>query len=99
MPDLVYGAAAIERVRTAVAGEARHLPAAADAVTGLPAPALGGLAAAADVLAALSDATAALHAELAAGGARLDQVDRALDATLDAMRGADAAGARSLRAG
>lgn len=99
MPDLVYGTAAIERARTAVAGEARRLPAAADALTAPAGAAFGGLAAAADLTAALAEVTAALHADLAAGSARLDRTDRALDATLDAMHGTDAAGARSLRAG
>ncbi len=99
MPDLVYGSAAIEQARVAVASEARRVPALADLLPTVPAGAFGGLEGAADFAAALTRLREALAADLAAGGARLDQVDRALDATLRSMQSTDHAAASSLTPG
>ncbi|MEJ2869768.1 hypothetical protein WCD74_18515 [Actinomycetospora sp. OC33-EN08] len=97
MPDVVYGTAAIEQARLEVATHARRLPALAD----LLGPAgqssgLGGLESAAQLAGALADCRAALEADLTAGGARLGETDRALDATLRSMQAADTDTAGSL---
>lgn len=92
MPDLVLGSAAIEQARTVVASEARRVPAHADLVTPLPAPALGGLDAGA-LLGALRDLVTAMEDDLAAGGRRLDEADRALDATMRSAGSADTSAA------
>ncbi|GLZ51153.1 hypothetical protein [Actinomycetospora sp. NBRC 106378] len=99
MPDVVYGTAAIEQARTEVATHARRISALAD----LLGPAgqssgLGGLESAGLLAGALADCRAALESELTAGGARLDETDRALDATLRAMQSADTGVASSLGA-
>jgi hypothetical protein len=97
MPDLVYGSAAIEAARVAAAAQARRIPALADL---LDADDLGvdGLASGGALVGALADLRAALEGELTAGGARMDEVDRALDATLRSMQDADATGADGVRA-
>jgi hypothetical protein len=99
MPDLVYGSAAIEQARVAAAAQSRRIPALAD-LLGAGAAELGvdGLAAGGALTGALADLRAALEGELTAGGARMDEVDRALDATLRSMQGADADGASGVRA-
>ncbi len=99
MPDLAYGSAAIEAARVAAATQARRIPALADLLDaaaddlGVDALASGGA-----LVGALADLRAALEGELTAGGARMDEVDRALDATLRSMQGADADGAAGVRA-
>ena len=95
MPDLVLGSPAIERARTVIAGEARRVPAAADALAPLP-QAFGPWPAAAEVVAALHDVVAALTRELGAGGQRLDAVDRGLDAVLRVLQSSDAGDAQTL---
>jgi hypothetical protein len=99
MPDLVYGSAAIEQARVAAAAQSRRIPALAD-LLGAEVTELGvdGLAAGGALTGALADLRAALEGELTAGGARMDEVDRALDATLRSMQGADADGASGVRA-
>lgn len=100
MPDVVYGTAAIEQARVEVATHARRLPALAE-LLGPPGEAagVGGLSAAGLLAGALADLRAALETELAAGGARLEETDRALDATLRSMQTADADTAGSLSSG
>ena len=95
MPDLVLGSPAIERARTVIAGEARRVPAAADAVALVP-HTLGPLPAVVELLAALREAGDALTRELGVGGRRLDAVDRGLDAVLHVLQTSDAADAHSL---
>ncbi|MDL5155077.1 hypothetical protein [Actinomycetospora termitidis] len=99
MPDVVYGTAALEQARSEVATHARRLPALAD----LLGPAgqssgVGGLRSAGLLAGALADCRAALETELTAGGARLDETDRALDATLRSMQAAETDTAGSLGA-
>jgi hypothetical protein len=89
MPDLVLGSAVIEQARIAVAGEARRVPALADALAAPAAASFGGLATAGMMAAALGELVGALRSDLDAAGARLDQVDRSLDATLSALEAAD----------
>ncbi len=99
MPDLVYGSAAIEAARVAAATQARRIPALADALgRGADDLGLDGLASGGALVGALADLRAALEGELTAGGARMAEVDRALDATLRSMQDADAAGAVGVRA-
>ena len=99
MPDLVYGSAAIEAARVAAAAQARRIPALADLLdTGADDPGVDGLASGGALVGALADLRAALVGELTAGGARMDEVDRALDATLRSMQAADATGADGVRA-
>lgn len=100
MPDVVYGTAAIEQARVEVATHARRLPALADLLgpTG-EAAGVGGLSAAGLLSGALADLRAALETELIAGGARLEETDRALDATLRSMQTADADTAGALSSG
>ncbi|MCD2192924.1 hypothetical protein LQ327_05915 [Actinomycetospora endophytica] len=99
MPDLVYGSAAIEQARVAASAQARRIPALAD-VLGAGSVDLGvdGLEAGGSLTGALADLRAALESELTAGGARMDEVDRALDATLRSMQGADSDSASGVRA-
>ncbi|WP_433800664.1 hypothetical protein [Actinomycetospora sp. CA-084318] len=99
MPDVVYGTAAIEQARSEVAAHARRIPALAD-LLGPAGQSAGvvGLESAALLTGALADCRAALETELTAGGARLDETDRALDATLRAMQSADTDAAGSLGA-
>jgi hypothetical protein len=99
MPDVVYGSAAIEQARVSAAAQARRIPALAD-LLGPGAAELGvdGLASGGALSGALADLRAALEGELTAGGARMDEVDRALDATLRSMQGADADAASGVRA-
>ena len=84
---------AIEQARVAAAAQARRIPALAD-LLGAGAADLGvdGLASGGALTGALADLRAALEGELTAGGARMAEVDRALDATLRSMQGADADG-------
>jgi hypothetical protein len=89
MPDLVIGPAVIEQARVVVAGEARRVPALADALAAPSAVSFGGLAVAGTLAAALRELVVALGSDLDAAGARLDQVDRSLDATLSALEAAD----------
>ena len=98
MPDLVYGSGAIEQARVAAAVQSRRIPALAD-LLGAGAADLGvdGLASGGALTGALADLRAALEGELTAGGARMAEVDRALDATLRSMQGADADGASGVR--
>jgi hypothetical protein len=99
MPDLVYGSAAIEQARVAAAAQSRRIPALADLLgTGSAELGMDGLEAGGALSGALADLRAALESELTAGGARLDEVDRALDATLRSMQGADADSASGVRA-
>jgi hypothetical protein len=99
MPDLVYGSAAIEQARVAAAAQARRIPALADLLdAGADDLGVGGLASGGALVGALADLRAALEGELTAGGARMDEVDRALDATLRSMQDADATGADGVRA-
>ncbi len=99
MPDLVYGSAAIEAARVAAAAQARRIPALADLLDASPDDlGLGGLASGGALAGALADLRAALEGELTAGGARMAEVDRALDATLRSMQAADAGGADGVRA-
>jgi hypothetical protein len=99
MPDLVYGSAAIESARVAAAAQARRIPALADLLdTGADDPGVDGLASGGALVGALADLRAALVGELTAGGARMDEVDRALDATLRSMQDADTTGADGVRA-
>ena len=99
MPDVVYGTAAIEQARSEVATHARRLPALADRLGPAgQASGVGGLESAGLLVGALADCRAALESELTAGGARLDETDRALDATLRAMQSAEAGTAASLGA-
>lgn len=97
MPDLVYGSAAIEQARIAAAAQSRRIPALADLLGATTDLGLGGLAAGGDLTGALADLRAALESELTAGGARMNEVDRALDATLRSMQGADAETAHGVR--
>ena len=96
MPDLVFGPAAIEHARTTVASEARRVPAIADAVTVLPPTAFGALASGVEVVGALHRLAEALVGELDAGGRRLDEVDRGLDAVLRTLESTDHEDARAL---
>jgi hypothetical protein len=99
MPDLVYGSAAIEQARVAAAAQARRIPALADMLdAGAADLGVDGLDAGGALVGALADLRAALEGELTAGGARMDEVDRALDATLRSMQDADATGADGVRA-
>jgi hypothetical protein len=99
MPDLVYGSAAIEAARVAAAAQARRIPALADLLdAGEDDLGVDGLASGGALVGALADLRAALEGELTAGGARMDEVDRALDATLRSMQDADATGADGVRA-
>jgi hypothetical protein len=99
MPDLVYGSAAIEQARVAAAAQARRIPALADLLdAGAADLGVDGLDAGGALVGALADLRAALEGELTAGGARMDEVDRALDATLRSMQAADATGADGVRA-
>jgi hypothetical protein len=99
MPDLVYGSAAIEAARVTAAAQARRIPALADLLdAGAADPGVDGLASGGALMGALADLRAALEGELTAGGARMDEVDRALDATLRSMQAADATGADGVRA-
>jgi hypothetical protein len=99
MPDLVYGSAAIEAARVAAAAQARRIPALADLLAAAADdPGVDGLASGGALVGALADLRAALEGELTAGGARMDEVDRALDATLRSMQDADATGADGVRA-
>ena len=98
MPDLVYGSAAIEAARVAAAAQARRIPALADLLhAGADDPGVDGLVSGGALVGALADLRAALEGELTAGGARMDEVDRALDATLRSMQSADASGADGVR--
>jgi hypothetical protein len=99
MSDLVYGSAAIEAARVAAAAQARRIPALADLLdAGAHDLGVDGLASGGALVGALADLRAALEGELTAGGARMDEVDRALDATLRSMQDADATGADGVRA-
>jgi hypothetical protein len=98
VPDVVYGSAALEQARVSAAAQARRIPALADLLGTADDPGVDGLAAGGALLGALADLRAALEGELTAGGARMDEVDRALDATLRSMQGADAEGAAGVRA-
>ncbi|MDT7745922.1 MAG: hypothetical protein QOE59_5000 [Actinomycetota bacterium] len=99
MPDLVYGTAAIEQARVTAAAQARRIPALADVLdAGAGDPGLDGLASGGALVGALADLRAALEGELTAGGARMAEVDRALDATMRSMQEADATGADGVRA-
>lgn len=99
MPDVVYGSAAIEAARVSAAAQARRIPALADLLGGgTDGLGVDGLATGGALLGALADLRAALEGELVAGGARMEEVDRALDATLRSMQGADAEGATGVRA-
>ena len=99
MPDLVYGSAAIEQARVAAAAQARRIPALADLLDAAAGDlGVDGLASGGALVGALADLRAALEGELTAGGARMDEVDRALDATLRSMQDADATGADGVRA-
>jgi hypothetical protein len=99
MPDLVYGSPAIEQARVAAAAQARRIPALADLLdAGTADLGVDGLDAGGALVGALADLRAALEGELTAGGARMDEVDRALDATLRSMQDADATGADGVRA-
>ncbi|PVY97744.1 hypothetical protein [Actinomycetospora cinnamomea] len=97
MPDLDLGPAALEQARRGVATEARRLPAMIDQVV-VPRGGLGDLASSGAMLGALDRLVRSLDAELAAAGARLDGVDRALDAALTAIRAGDRDAAASLSA-
>lgn len=98
MPDVVYGSAAIEQARVATAAQARRIPALTDVLgAGVDDLGVDGLASGGALVGALADLRAALEGELAAGGARMDEVDRALDATLRAMQGADSESASGVR--
>lgn len=97
MPDLVLGPAALEQARTAMASEARRVPAMIDQVV-VPRTGLGDLAAAGVMVGALGDVVRALDGELGAAGSRLDGLDRALDAALTAIRADDREAATSLSA-
>ena len=97
MADLVLGAAALEQARTGVAAEARRVPAMIDEVA-VPRSGLGDLGPAAAVYGALDRVVRALDTELAAAGARLDGLDRAVDAALAAIRAGDRDAAASLTA-
>jgi len=96
MPDLVFGPAAIEHARTTVASEARRVPAIADVVTVVPGAAFGPLAAGVEVVGALHQLAEALDGELGAGGRRLEEVDRGLDAVLRVLESMDGDDARAL---
>lgn len=97
MPDVVYGTAAIEQARSEVAAHARRLPALADRLGPVGGSSgVVGLESAGLLAGALADCRAALESELTAAGARLDETDRALDATLRAMQSADGGTAASL---
>jgi hypothetical protein len=99
MPDLVYGSAAIEQARVAAAAQSRRIPALVDLLgAGTVDLGVDGLDSGGVLTGALADLRAALEGELTAGGARMDEVDRALDATLRSMQGADADGASGVRA-
>jgi hypothetical protein len=98
VPDVVYGSAAIEQARVTVAAQARRIPALADGLGGVDDLGVDGLASGGALAGALADLRAALEGELTAGGARMGEVDRALDATLRSMQGADAEGASGVRA-
>jgi hypothetical protein len=97
MPDLVLGPEALEQARTAMASEARRVPAMIDQVV-VPRSGLGDLASAGTMVAALDEVVRALDGELGAAGSRLDGLDRALDAALTAVRGDDRDAAASLSA-
>jgi hypothetical protein len=99
MPDLVYGSGAVEQARTAVAAEARRVPALADALV-VPAGAAAGTATAGlddALLDALARLRGALVADLTAAGRRLDALERALDATQRSMEATDHDAAASWR--
>ncbi|NMO92073.1 hypothetical protein [Actinomycetospora sp. TBRC 11914] len=98
MPDVVYGSAAIEQARVSAASQSRRIPALADLLASGDELGVDGLSSGGSLLGALADLRAALEGELTAGGARMDEVDRALDATLRSMQGADAEGAAGVRA-
>lgn len=89
MPDLVIGPAAIEQARVTVAGEARRVPALADALAVPPATSFGGLEVAGSMTVALREVVTALGGDLDQAGARLEEVDRALDAILSALQASD----------
>jgi hypothetical protein len=95
MPDLVLGPAALEQARAGVGAEARRVPAMIDQVL-VPRGGLGGLASAGAMLGALDEAVRVLDGELGAAGARLDGVDRAVDAALTAIQSRDGDAATSL---
>ncbi|GLZ46028.1 hypothetical protein Acsp06_22130 [Actinomycetospora sp. NBRC 106375] len=97
MPDLVLGAAALEQARTGFATEARRVPASADHLA-VPAGGLGDLDSAGAMLGALDEVVRVLGGELASAGARLDGLDRALDAAITAIRSSDRDAAVSLSA-
>jgi hypothetical protein len=97
MPDLVLGPEVLEQARTAVAAEARRVPAMIDQVV-VPRAGLGDLASAGAMFGALDEVVRVLDAELAAAGSRLDGLDRALDAVLTAIRADDRDAAASLSA-
>lgn len=97
MPDLVLGPAALEQARAGVATEARRVPAMIDQVAA-PRDGLGDLASAGAMLGALDDVVRALDGELGAAGARLDGLERAIDAALTAIRSQDRGGAAALTA-
>ncbi|MHC1557940.1 hypothetical protein ACR9E3_03240 [Actinomycetospora sp. C-140] len=97
MPDLVLGAAALEQARTGFATEARRVPALTDHLAA-PAGGLGDLDAARAMLGALDEVVRVLGGELGSAGARLEGLDRALDAAITAIRSGDRDAAAGLSA-
>lgn len=95
MAGLDYDTRALEEARTAVAGEAARMPGFADRLGAAP-PAFGDLAASAALADAVVALTRALTADLEAGGGRLGEADRALDATMRHMQETERAVAGSL---
>ena len=88
MPDLALAPETLETARTGVAAEARRMPAMIDGVVA-PSAGLGRLASAGDMFGALVEVVRALDGDLGAAGTHLDQLDRALDATLGAVQDTD----------
>jgi hypothetical protein len=95
MAGLDYDTRALEEARTAVAGESRRMPGLADRLGAAP-PAFGALAASAALTDAVTALTQSLTAALEAGGARLGDADRALDATMRHMQETERSVAGSL---
>jgi hypothetical protein len=94
--DLLLDTSALEAARTAAAGAAGPTRAATDAMPVVSPVAFGSLAAAPALLGAVNQAVGRLSIELETAARHLEDVDRALDATITALRRTDDAGADAL---
>lgn len=95
MSGIVYDTRAIEEARTVAAGEAGRVPALGDRVGPMNPVAFGHLDSSPGLLEAVATLTRALVLDLEAAAARLREIDRALDATMQAMQATDQGGTAS----